>query len=70
MMPWRDQLRVGLRVLRWMCWPEDQRIWANVADLVIFAALFIAVTAQIWLGLLAGLFLWFAVGFAGRKGGA
>jgi hypothetical protein len=63
----REQAALGGRILRWMFWPPHQKAWANTADLVIMAAVFVSISAQIWLGLLAGFFLWFAVGFAGRK---
>jgi len=66
-MPWKDQFRLGWKILRWVFWPENQRAWANAADVVLIVAIVVAIRAQVWLGLLAGFFLWFAVGFAGRK---
>jgi hypothetical protein len=30
MMSWRDQLRLGWRIIRWIWWPENHPWWENV----------------------------------------
>lgn len=67
MMPWKDQLRLGWRMLRWAYWPPDQHAWANIASLIVLAAAIIAVSVQLWLGWLAALFLWYVIGHSGKK---
>jgi hypothetical protein len=67
MMPWKDQLRLGWRIVRWVWWPETVHAWANAAALVASAALVIAIVAQIWLGALAAFFLGVAICITGRK---
>lgn len=49
MMPWRDQLRLGWKILRWLYWPPPFPVWANVAMWITIAAALVAVTiGSLW----------------------
>jgi hypothetical protein len=67
MMPWKDQLRLIGRGLRWWFWPTNQKTWANVAMWLIWATMTIAIAGQLWLPLLAAFFLSVPVIWLGRK---
>lgn len=66
-MPWKDQLRPGLRALRWLFWPADQETWANVAWLILWAAMSLAIDRQLWLAVLAAFLLFVPVVFLGKR---
>lgn len=68
-MPWKDQLRLAGRGLRWLFWPATMETWANIATVIILAAMAIAIACQLWLPLLAAVFLSFPVSRLGRKKG-
>jgi hypothetical protein len=67
MMPWKDQLRLIGRGLRWMYWPANQKAWSNVARWILSVTMAVAITYQLWLPLLAAFFLSVPVLWLGRK---
>ena len=67
MMPWKDQLRLIARGLRWLFWPADQKTWANVAMWIVMVTMAVAIGLQLWLPLLVAFFLCFPVSHLGRK---
>jgi hypothetical protein len=66
-MPWKDQLRLGWRCLRWLFWPAELKTWANIATWVILVTMTLAVSYQLWLPLLAAFFISVPVQRLGRK---
>jgi hypothetical protein len=66
-MPWKDQLRLAVRGLRWLFWPADQKMWANIARLLIWATMSLAISDQLWLVVLAAFVLYFPVSRLGRR---
>jgi hypothetical protein len=66
-MPWKDQLRLGWRIVRWLWWPEEWHAWANIAIWVVSVTLIVAIYAQIWLAALAAFFLACIISAASRK---
>jgi hypothetical protein len=66
-MPWKDQLRLAGRGLRWFFWPAHQKAWANVVMWVLWATMTVAIADQLWLPLLAALVVSGATQWLGRK---
>lgn len=34
-MPWRDQLRLGWRIIRWIWWPAEFPVWVRIFTWII-----------------------------------
>ena len=69
MMPWKDQLRLGRRCLRWLAWPADQKTWANITMWIIVVTVLLGVIYQLYLPVLAAFLLYYVASRLGRKGG-
>lgn len=68
MMPWKDQLRLGLRALRWLFWPADRKTWASIASVILAVTMTLAIRYQLWMVLLGAFVLVVLVSLLGRKG--
>ncbi len=66
-MPWKDQLRLAGRCLRWLFWPADQKTWANIAMQLVMVTMTLAISRQLWLPVLAAFLLYFPVSRLGRR---
>lgn len=48
-MPWRDQLRLGWKIIRCLYWTEVLPVWAVIAGWIISAAAIVAgLTGNLW----------------------
>lgn len=68
MMPWKEQIRAGWRILRWMYWADDYTTWARILMLISGFTVVLSIVIQFWVGLTAAILLLFVAVFAGKKG--
>jgi hypothetical protein len=69
MMPWKDQVRLAARFLRWLFWPADQKTWANITMWIVVVTILLGVIYQLWLPVLAAFLLYYVASRLGRKRG-
>ena len=67
MMPWKDQLRLAGRCLRWLFWPPDRKTWANIAMWITMVTVMLAIYYQLWLVVLIAFLTYFPISHLGRK---
>lgn len=67
MMPWREQLKFGWRILRWIWWPADLPVWVRVCALLIVPVISIGIIRGSLLIVSAGCALTLALAFAHWK---
>ena len=62
MMPWRDQVRLAWKAIRWVYWISGIPIWANITIWIVSAAAIVSVlSGNLW-GFAACLAVCIAIG--------
>lgn len=69
MLPWREQLRLGCGILRWMFWPRNHPVWDNATMVLAIAASTIGIMRGTLWPLAAALVLAVACGIYRRRKG-
>ncbi len=67
MMPWKDQMRLAGRGLRWLSWQADQKAWANITMWIVVFTVLLGVIYQFYLPVLAAFLLYYVASRLGRK---
>lgn len=48
-MPWRDQLKLGWKIIRWLYWPAGWPVWANIVIWICTAVVLVCIaTGNLW----------------------
>ena len=66
-MPWRDQLRLGWKVIRWLYWPSGWPVWTNVTIWICTAVILACIATGITWGIIGATVICGAVGFVMEK---